>query len=164
MLLTRTLRPLILRNRTAIMSSSNSVHNVAAKGFGEGTNDHYDKARPSYPPPALERIASLLPSDPLTIIEVGAGTGIFTRLLLSPPAGYPKFNIKELVAVEPSKGMRTTFEKSCGPNAKIVDGGFDDLSKTKLGAESADLVVIAQAWHWCPDHQKALVSGSSEEG
>lgn len=60
--------------------------------------------------------------------------------------------------MEPSKGMRDTWAKTCGPPAKAVEGGFDDFSKTGLSEGSADAVVIAQAWHWCPDHEAALVS------
>lgn len=44
---------------------------------------------------------------------------------------------------------------------KTVDGTFADFAKAKeAGIEegSADLIIIAQAWHWCPDHEAAFVS------
>lgn len=75
--------------------------------------------------------------------------------------------MKTLAAVEPSSGMRTAFEKGlakvpqqdlAGKNVITVDGGFDDFSHSGVAKGEADAVVIAQAFHWCPDYQKALVS------
>jgi hypothetical protein len=86
---------------------------------------------------------------------------------LSPPdASYPKFNVKSLIGVEPSGGMRETWQKGIdklpsqaleGKKVESVDGTFDDFSKTGLGKGEADAVIIAQAFHWCPDHESALV-------
>ncbi|GFZ44789.1 hypothetical protein JCM24511_02515 [Saitozyma sp. JCM 24511] len=143
------------------------IHPTAVSGFGEGTNDLYDRARPSYPAEAIHTVhSSLTSSGPLTILEPGSGTGIFTRLMLSPPsASYPKWNIGKLIGVEPSAGMRGQWEKSLvkvpqdalmGKDVRVVDGGFDDFSKTGVKKGEVDLVVIAQAWHWCPDHDKAF--------
>lgn len=75
--------------------------------------------------------------------------------------------MKTLAAVEPSSGMRAAFEKGLakvpkqdleGKNVITVDGGFDDFSNSGVAKGEADAVVIAQAFHWCPDYQKALVS------
>lgn len=110
---------------------------------------------------------AITPKSGGTIIEPGAGTGIFSRLLLHPPKPeYPAFNLKTLVGVEPSEGMREAWDKGMerlpkeakeGVVFRCVDGGFEDLSKTGLEKGSADAVIIAQAWHWCPDHEAALV-------
>ena len=128
----------------------------------------YDRARPTYPAEALQAIHDAIPSsEPLTILEPGSGTGIFTRLVLSPPAQYPTFNIKILVGVEPSSGMREAWQKGIdrlpsqaidGKEVKSVDGTFDDFSKAGLSEGTADAVIIAQAFHWCPDYEAALVS------
>jgi len=138
----------------------------------------YDAARPSYPASALQLIASAVaqaqgsseldPSRGLTILEPGAGTGIFSRLLLAPPsAEYPSFPIDTLVGVEPSPGMRGAWERglaklgpgvSEGKTVRVVDGSFEDFSRSGVEKGSVDLVVIAQAWHWCPDHEAAFVS------
>jgi hypothetical protein len=40
-----------------------------------------------------------------------------------------------------------------------VEGAFDDFSKSGVEKGTVDLVVIAQAWHWCPDYDAALVCG-----
>ncbi|KAK8844700.1 hypothetical protein IAR55_006549 [Kwoniella newhampshirensis] len=114
------------------------------------------------------------------IIEPGSGTGILSRLLICPPKpkpkpnalGYPSFNISTLVGVEPSKGMRDAFRRGFesvstsdpsslqGRTVGAVQGGFDDFVNVKefgiSKEEGVDAVIIAQAWHWCPDHEKAL--------
>ena len=41
---------------------------------------------------------------------------------------------------------------------RVVDGAFDDFGRAEMGEGSVDGVVIAQAWHWCPDHSSAFVS------
>ncbi|TEB36361.1 S-adenosyl-L-methionine-dependent methyltransferase [Coprinellus micaceus] len=129
-----------------------TVHKIAQAGFGAGTNDLYDRIRPRYQPWGLKHIKESLASDgPYNVVEIGAGTGIFTRALLADPEWSP--SIKELRAVEPSEGMRSVFSKSVNDErVKVSDGTFDTT-----GVEDgwADLVVIAQAFHWCPDHQRA---------
>lgn len=133
-----------------------TVHNVAKTGFGTGTNDHYDKARPSYPSESLSVLYNALSKtdgSKLNILELGSGTGIFTRALLADPLFGPA--IQELKAVEPSEGMRQTFASKIGdPRVTTYEGTFDHT-----GVENgwADLVVIAQAFHWCPDYNAALV-------
>jgi hypothetical protein len=119
----------------------------------------------------------------LNIIELGSGTGLFSRILLAPPTSeYPTWNIHSLYAVEPSEGMRTQWTKkhdglvesgdfdpgrvAAGGEVQTLNGGFTDLSglKSRLrerGEEEqwADLVVMAQAWHWAhPDYDAAIVS------
>jgi hypothetical protein len=70
--------------------------------------------------------------------------------------------------------MREQWNKSVGPlvearakslgSAEIatVPGGFADLSEVKKRKGQdwrADLIVVAQAWHWChPDYGAAIVS------
>src|SRR6478609_2911574 len=97
------------------------------------------RARPTYPSLALDHLHSSLrtlknnPSKPLNILELGSGTGLFTRLLVSPPplsatapsspegikptqaTPYPQWNISTLFSVEPSEGMREQWNKSLGP-------------------------------------------------
>ncbi|GMK54176.1 hypothetical protein CspeluHIS016_0107620 [Cutaneotrichosporon spelunceum] len=146
-----------------------AVHAVAQQGFGAGTNELYDRARPSYPPAALRFVRDALAPGPATIIEPGAGTGIFSRLLLHADAPYPSFDLRALVGVEPSAGMRAAWDKGMervptaakGLDLRVVDGGFDDLGRTGLEKGSADALVVAQAWHWCPDHEKALAESAA---
>ncbi|KDR81644.1 hypothetical protein GALMADRAFT_239720 [Galerina marginata CBS 339.88] len=128
------------------------VHEVAQSGFGVGTNDLYDRARPSYQTFALDFIReSLKASGPLNIVEIGSGTGIFTRALLADP----KWNalVKELKAFEPSEGMRDVFSRTVKDSRISLSEGYFHATGVEEGW--ADLVVIAQAFHWCPDYDAA---------
>lgn len=133
---------------------SSNVHQIAQNGFGTGTNALYDRARPSYPSDALSAIrATLKKSPPYNIAEIGAGTGIFTRAFLSHPEWAS--DVKEFRAVEPSAGMRDQFSsKLSDPRVSIAEGTFDD---THIPDGWADLIVVAQAFHWCPDYEKAVI-------
>jgi hypothetical protein len=62
--------------------------------------------------------------------------------------------------------MREAFQKGInklpeqatqGRKVESVQGTFDDFSKAGLGKGEADAVIIAQAFHWCPDYEGALV-------
>ena len=50
-----------------------------------------------------------------------------------------------------------------GKRVESVDGTFDDFSKAGLSQGEADAVIIAQAFHWCPDYEGALASLSRNE-
>ncbi|EIN07332.1 S-adenosyl-L-methionine-dependent methyltransferase [Punctularia strigosozonata HHB-11173 SS5] len=132
--------------------SSTTVHRVAATGFGEGTNELYDRARPSYQPQVLQYIRDQISSPgSLHLVELGSGTGIFTRALLAHPAWTSALGA--LRAFEPSSGMRDQFNKTVhDPRVSCHDGTFDT---TSVEDGWADAVIIAQAFHWCPDFNAA---------
>ncbi|KAK0196911.1 S-adenosyl-L-methionine-dependent methyltransferase [Armillaria mellea] len=124
------------------------VHNVAQSGFGSGTNELYDRARPSYQSHALSAIREALKAPPaFNVVEIGAGTGLFTKSFLK----HPEFSgtVKELRAVEPSAGMRDVFVKTVQDDRVSVREGTFDTTNIEDGW--ADLVVVAQAgnfsWH-----------------
>jgi len=129
------------------------VHPLAKAGFATGTNELYNRARPSYPPDVLSHIRKCIgPKQSVKVVEFGSGTGIFTRVLLS----HPEWNatIDELIAVEPSEGMRDTFAKTVkDARVRLTEGTFD---RTVVQDGWADLIVIAQAFHWCSDHDAAV--------
>ncbi|KAL4253192.1 S-adenosyl-L-methionine-dependent methyltransferase superfamily protein [Abortiporus biennis] len=145
-----TIRRCALNTRYPI--SLTNVHSVAAKGFGTGTNELYDRARPTYQPVALAFLRQAVKGNaPVNIVEIGAGTGIFTRALLAHPDWAQSVN--KLRAIEPSEGMRSQFSKTVNDERiSVAEGTFDTT-----GVEDgwADIVVIAQAFHWCPDYNKA---------
>ncbi|KAG2112857.1 S-adenosyl-L-methionine-dependent methyltransferase [Suillus clintonianus] len=131
-----------------------NVHPYSQAGFATGTSEFYDQVRPSYPAECLSYIRGQVPEStaPLNIVEIGAGTGIFTRALLTHPDWAT--SIGTLKAIEPSDGMRDFWTKSVKDNrCTIINGTFDDT-----GVEDgwADLIIIAQAFHWCLDYGKAF--------
>ncbi|KAF8319419.1 S-adenosyl-L-methionine-dependent methyltransferase, partial [Clavulina sp. PMI_390] len=135
--------------------SSGNVHNVAQVGFGTGTNELYDKARPSYPSDALAALHAAIPKTDgkLNVLELGSGTGIFTRALLADPTFGPA--VGKLEAVEPSAGMRATLEDKTKDERVVSREGT--FSESGVPDGWADLVVVAQAFHWCPDYSAAMI-------
>ena len=118
------------------------VHPVAASGFAQAA-EVYDRARPSYPLEAVAWMAERTSLGPgRTVVDVGAGTGKLTRLL--PATGA------RVVAVEPIAEMRALIGWS--DEIEVVDGTAERLP---LPDESADVVTVAQAFHWF-DHERAL--------
>ncbi|MFE7188880.1 class I SAM-dependent methyltransferase [Kitasatospora sp. NPDC057541] len=108
-----------------------------AESFG-GVAAEYDRARPSYPQELfdeLERLSGRVLRG-ARVLDVGAGTGISTRLLAARGA--------DVVGVEPSAGMAAQFLAS-GPGLALVRGSGDDLP---FHDHSADFVTYAQAFHW----------------
>ncbi|KAG7092504.1 hypothetical protein E1B28_008855 [Marasmius oreades] len=130
-----------------------TVHDIAAKGFGKG-NELYDRARPSYQPEPLAHIQTVVRGDPpYNVVEIGAGSGIFTRALLS-HSDWSK-NIETLKAIEPSLGMRAVFSQTVTDDrVSLQEGTFDT---TGIQDGWADIITIAQAFHWCPDYGRASI-------
>jgi SAM-dependent methyltransferase len=99
----------------------------------------YDRARPSYPPEALDALisfASLAPSA--RILEVGAGTGKATELLAE--RGL------RVLALEPSPEMAQVARANCAayPGVEIVETEFEAWEP----GEPLPALFSAQAWHW----------------
>ncbi|KAF8881196.1 S-adenosyl-L-methionine-dependent methyltransferase [Infundibulicybe gibba] len=132
------------------------VHRIAQLGFGSGTNELYDRARPSYQSFVFSHIAEAhiaegVKKSSLNVVEIGAGTGIFTRALLAHPDWA--MAIRELKAVEPSAGMRRVFSETVTDERVSIQEGTFDTTGVETGW--ADFIFIAQAFHWCPDYNLA---------
>ncbi|MDX6315532.1 MAG: hypothetical protein QOF44_4996, partial [Streptomyces sp.] len=86
---------------------------------------------------ALAELADALPLEAgRTVVDLGAGTGKFTRLLALTGA--------EVVAVEPVAEMRERLAELL-PGVNATAGTAE---ATGLPDASADAVVAAQSWHW----------------
>lgn len=94
--------------------------------------DDYERGRPGWPPEAL-RVPGLPPTA--TVLELGAGTGKLTRLLVSA--------FRRVVAVEPADAMRRVLVRQC-PEAEVLAGCAEDIP---LPDGSADAVFAAEAFH-----------------
>jgi SAM-dependent methyltransferase len=96
----------------------------------------YDKARPTYPPEAIDLIAGSVDA-PQRAVEAGAGTGKATRLL----AGRGI----EVFAVEPDARMvEVLAESTRALPVTILNAPFEDAALPT----GFDLGFAAQAWHW----------------
>jgi len=115
---------------------SAKVHEAAAVGF-ERAGQAYERGRPDYPPAAVARLCEVLRLERgRAVVDVGAGTGKFTRLLRDSGA--------RIIAVEPVAGMRRKFSEVL-PDVELFEGTAERLP---LPAASADALVCAQAFHW----------------
>lgn len=115
------------------------VHPVAAAGFSSAA-EVYERARPSYPEEAVAWIVERAGLEAgRTVLDVGAGTGKLTRLLV--PSGA------RVVAVEPLDEMRGLIE-GCETVAATAEA-------LPFADGSADAITVAQAFHWF-DHDRAL--------
>jgi SAM-dependent methyltransferase len=106
---------------------------VHALSFGTAAAA-YDQNRPTYPADAVTWAAGGPP--PRRVVDLGAGTGKLTRVLLS--AGY------DVVPVEPDPKMRARLADAT-PGTTALAGSAEAVP---LPDASADAVVAAQAYHW----------------
>lgn len=107
-----------------------------------GLADIYARCRPSYPDQAVDFLLTHCGLAPgALVVDVGCGTGIFTRLL----AGRGL----RLIGIEPNVEMRRQAESETGPADGPPPEYRDGRAEaTDLPEASADAVVAAQAFHW----------------
>jgi SAM-dependent methyltransferase len=101
-------------------------------GSRERWPEDYERGRPGWPPKAID--VPSLPSS-ATVLELGAGTGKLTRLLI------PRF--RRVVAVEPSEAMRRLLVQ-LGAGAEVIAGSAEEIPRR---SGSVDAVYAAEAFH-----------------
>jgi SAM-dependent methyltransferase len=119
--------------------TNRSADTVHARSFGAAAAQ-YERGRPPYPPGALDW---LLPAGARRVLDLGAGTGKLTRLLVD--RGL------DVVAVEPSDGMREELGRVL-PGTRALAGTAEQIP---LDDGAVDAVVVGQAWHWI-DPERAV--------
>jgi SAM-dependent methyltransferase len=107
-----------------------------ANSFG-GAADVYEKARPTYP---SEAAGWLVPPGATEIVDLGAGTGKFTRSLVDLAANTGA----HVTAIEPDPKMLAKLVAAL-PTVTGLAGTAEHLP---LDDGSVDVVTVAQAWHW----------------
>lgn len=103
--------------------------------FSDRASD-YVRFRPTYPPAAIDAVLQGL-GDPATLVlaDVGAGTGISSRLLAERGA--------RVLAIEPNLAMAEAAEPHAG--VRFVTGTAE---ATTLEDAAVHAVMCAQAFHW----------------
>lgn len=102
--------------------------------------DAYDRARPSYPLQAAEWLTGRIPS---TVVELGAGTGKFTDLLVR--LGH------DVLATDPLDEMLGHLRLR-HPELRVATAPAEQIP---AATRSVDTVVAAQSFHWF-DAERAL--------
>jgi len=112
------------------------VHRAAATGFADGA-DIYASSRPAYPGEALDWLRDRMGIGAASrVVEVGAGTGLFTRLILETGA--------RVLAVDPVAEMLAHLAATV-PGVATAIATAETLP---VAAESVDAVICATAFHW----------------
>lgn len=121
------------------MSTSHQPPPDSTTRFSDRVAD-YVRYRPGYPGAVLETLRARCELGPNTVAaDVGAGTGIFTKMLLSSGA--------TVHAIEPNAAMRTALEEIlAGEPGLHTHAGTAE--QTPLPDRSVDLIAAAQAFHW----------------
>jgi SAM-dependent methyltransferase len=112
---------------------------VRRRSFGTVAGE-YDRLRSGPPPEALDW---LLPEDAHDALEIGAGTGLLTRLLAA--------RVAHVTAVEPDERMRAVLSASA-PDVDVRAGQAEELP---VESAAYDVVLAASAWHWV-DEERAV--------
>jgi SAM-dependent methyltransferase len=113
-----------------------SVHLSVLRGFGAAA-ESYERARPDYPAEAVAWLSERLGLEPgRTVVDLAAGTGKLTRLLV--PTGA------RVVAVEPVDAMRAQLEQAV-PGVEALSGYAERMP---FEDGFADAITSAQAFHW----------------
>ncbi|MFI9638979.1 class I SAM-dependent methyltransferase [Micromonospora sp. NPDC051925] len=139
---------------------------IMAEVFGEVAAD-YDEARPGYPVALAEAILAYHGGPPAGLVEVGAGTGLATALLVGlaataggteptrrdaaggteptrDAAGPERAEPAGVTCVEPDARMAAVLAARF-PDVEVVVARFEQWSPPPGGVP---LLACALAWHW----------------
>jgi SAM-dependent methyltransferase len=112
---------------------------VQSRSFG-AVADEYNRLRPG---PSDEALDWLIPEGASDVLEIGAGTGILTRLLAE--------RVVHVTAVEPDDRMRRVLARQAA-GVEVLAGHAEELP---AATSSYDMVIAASAWHWV-DEERAV--------
>lgn len=134
------------------------MHNVALKGFHEENVQIYDNSRPQYPSTTIKYIDEIIASSNSkatnngnNILELGSGTGKFTRSFLQHSKSLSATMDNNFTATDPSLPFLRQLEYNLPKEAvspwqlhsKIGTGGNIPMSSS-----SVSCCLAAQCFHW----------------
>jgi SAM-dependent methyltransferase len=101
-----------------------------ANSFGDDAGQ-YDRVRPTYPAGLVD---ALMTDRPITVLDVGCGTGIASRLFAARGC--------DVQGLEPDARMASVARRH---GISVAAGTFEEWD---AGSSRFDLLIAAQAWHW----------------
>jgi SAM-dependent methyltransferase len=118
----------------------------AARAAGDftGLAADYSRHRPDYCPAVLSALLGLLerPAARLDVVDVGAGTGIWTRMLAAR-------GVRSATAVEPNDDMRAHGMADCaGAAGTAIAWVKGDGARSGLPPQCCDWLTMASSFHW----------------
>jgi SAM-dependent methyltransferase len=113
---------------------------TAAKGFARRVSE-YEAGRPEYPEALLDDLSL---AEARAVLDLGAGTGKFTRVLAGRLAEMKGGRAAALYAVEPVKEMAERLA-GLGLPVELRAGSAEAIP---LPDGAVDLVCCAQSFHW----------------
>jgi SAM-dependent methyltransferase len=113
-----------------------------ADSFGDDA-ERYDRVRPPYPAALIE---SLLAAGPRTVLDVGCGTGIASRLFMERGC--------DVLGLEPDPRMAAVARRR---GVTVEEGTIEEWVP---GDRRFDLLTAGQAWHWV-DPQRGPVAAAA---
>jgi SAM-dependent methyltransferase len=126
------------------LSELSAEEKAARSGVFGDVATHYERFRPGPPAAAVDWF---LPERVHRVVDLGAGTGALSRLLVD--------RADEVVAVEPDERMRAVLAGEV-PQIRVVDGRGE---ATGLADDCADAVLASSSWHWM-DPARALAEAA----
>ena len=102
--------------------------------------DAYERGRPGYP---IDAVRWLTGDEPLSVLELGAGTGKLTRELVA--LGH------DVHATDPDPAMLDILSR----NYVVTRISQTTAEEIPVPDSTFDIVIAAQSYHWF-DHEKAL--------
>ena len=103
--------------------------------------EDYSANRPDYSNSVLDALLGMLnaPVDAIDFADVGAGTGIWTRMVHAR-------GVRSTIAIEPNEYMRNQgIQDSSGTSIKWLAANAE---KTGLASESVHMLTMASSFHW----------------
>jgi SAM-dependent methyltransferase len=113
-----------------------------ASSFGDDPEE-YDRVRPQYP---VELVDALLAEHPRTVLDVGCGTGIASRLFMARGC--------DVLGLEPDGRMAAVARRS---GVTVEESTIEEWHSN---GRSFDLLTAGQAWHWV-DPRKGAVKAAA---
>jgi ubiquinone/menaquinone biosynthesis C-methylase UbiE len=104
--------------------------------------ERYSRYRPRYPDRLISHLAAIIAKAPASdlVVDVGAGTGIFTRQLR---AALP--DKIRIIGIEPSPSMRAQAVAETADGVAFSDGVAEHMP---FAGDAARAIVAATAAHW----------------